>query len=289
MDKKDLYKKFGLEEPGHTPPDGVRREILGRIHDTLGFREKKVRRFRPALVAASLALVAGGVGATWLLSRRPATAETVAVPAGQVRHIILPDSSEVWLNAATRLTYGEDFRQNREVFLEDGEAFFKVRHDTTAPFVVHAGVIQTRVLGTTFRVKAYRELSNIRVSVVSGKVAVREGNKPLAILGKDQEITYSKTDRKTVETRVEAEETVQWQSGNVVLRSVSFEDIALAIGKAYDVTLVFDRETFSRCESSLVFNTHQSLTEVLDLLRDIQGINYHIQGKEVSISGTGCH
>lgn len=288
MDKKDLYKKFGLDDPG-IPPEGTREEILGRIHDTLGFREKKVRRFRPALVAASLALVAGGVGTAWLLSRRTAPAETVAVPAGQVRHILLPDSSEVWLNAASRLTYSGDFQHKREVFLEDGEAFFKVRHDTAAPFVVHAGAIQTRVLGTTFRVKAYRELSHIRVSVVSGKVAVREGDKPLAVLEKDQEITYSKENRKTVETRIEAEEAVQWQSGNVVLRSVSFEDIALAIGKAYDVTLVYDRATFSRCESSLVFNTHQSLTEVLDLLRDIQGIRYHIQGKEVRISGVACH
>ena len=49
--------------------------------------------------------------------------ESVAV---SDRMLVLPDSSEVWLKAGSRLSYNEDFSDDRCVWLE-GEAVFDVR------------------------------------------------------------------------------------------------------------------------------------------------------------------
>ncbi|PQA60363.1 hypothetical protein C5O19_12315 [Siphonobacter curvatus] len=290
MDKDDLYRQFGMEEPDEEPSSReLEQEILQRIHGTLGFEAPKVRRFRWAYgLAASIVLLISSVCVYYWMAR-DTQAISIQIPAGKVREITLPDGSVVWLNAATALHYAPDFNQNREVFLEDGEAFFRVVHDEKRPFVVHAGNVQTRVLGTTFRVKAYQALETMQVSVVTGKVAVSEGTKSLAVLEKNQEITYLKTEHKAIERTIDAAETVEWQTGNVVLKAVSFADIALAIENAYGVRVSFNRATFRNCVSSLAFQPQsQKLSEVLDLVKDIQGIQYEIKGKEVLISGTEC-
>ncbi|MES1249770.1 MAG: FecR domain-containing protein, partial [Chitinophaga rupis] len=72
----------------------------------------------------------------------------------QLRKVILPDSSVVWLNSATHLSVHPDFARHRELRLR-GEAFFEVRHDASHPFVVQAGNASTVVFGTAFNISAY--------------------------------------------------------------------------------------------------------------------------------------
>ena len=304
MSKEELYKKFGLDLPPDDPETihedkktGI--ELLNRIHKTLGFPSRRsvvfLRNLRPIAyaVAASIALaVAVFLGLNLRKSSLQLPTDiyvTISVPAGDVRKVVLPDQSVVWLNAASVFRYPKQFSKTREVFLDEGEGFFEVKRDTTSPFIVHASNLQTRVLGTSFRVKSYQALDNIKVSVVSGKVAVNEGNKPLAILEKDEEVTFNKRSKKPVETPVEATETIQWQSGNVVLKSVHFEDMILAIENSYGVKIIFDRDVFENCENSIRYSARQPLKEVLDLVKDIQDVTYEIKGKEVLIKGYGCN
>jgi ferric-dicitrate binding protein FerR (iron transport regulator) len=86
--------------------------------------------------------------------------------------VMLPDGSHVYLNAGTRLKYPDHFSDStREVYLE-GEAFFEVAHDSLHPFIVQAGQIATRVLGTSFNVRAYTDEPDMVVGVKTGKVKV---------------------------------------------------------------------------------------------------------------------
>lgn len=304
MSKEELYIKFGLDLPPDTSENDqenkkLRIELLNRINSTLGFRSNqgKIQPFKlihiSYSVAACLLLAIGTfIGFNLYQNTQTATSNelvTVRVPAGKVQKITLPDNSTVWLNAASVFRYHKTFGKIREVYLDEGEGFFEVKRDTTAPFIVHSSNLNTRVLGTSFRIKSYKELSNIKVSVVSGKVAVDEGDKPLAVLEKDQEITFDKVSKKPVETIVEAKETVEWQSGNVVLKSVHFEDMMLAIENSYGVKIDFNKAVFDKCENSIRFSTRQSLKEVLNLVSDIQDVTYEINGKEVIIKGYGCN
>jgi ferric-dicitrate binding protein FerR (iron transport regulator) len=69
---------------------------------------------------------------------------------GQVATIYLPDSTKVWLNINSSITYPAKF-QTREIALE-GEAFFSVEKDTT-DFTVTTRNTNVRVLGTKFNIK----------------------------------------------------------------------------------------------------------------------------------------
>jgi transmembrane sensor len=88
------------------------------------------------------------------------------------RVAVLPDGSEVTLAPESELRFSASFEgSQREVYLE-GEAFFNVSRDTARPFLVYTSQVVTKVLGTTFTVKAFREEKNITVAVRTGKVSV---------------------------------------------------------------------------------------------------------------------
>ena len=135
------------------------------------------KALRIAAVWAGILLLSGGIYLQWsrrssrkVVQSEPAFIE-VATGYEQVRKVLLPDSSIVWLNSATHLYYHPDFAGHREIKLV-GEAFFQVAPDAAHPFVVKAGNASAWVFGTAFNVSAYPRAGQLRISLQSGKVGV---------------------------------------------------------------------------------------------------------------------
>ncbi len=131
------------------------------------------------IAAAVLILLGGAMLGRTLHLRRDGTAtpdatmRAVATPQGQRATFRLPDGTRVMLGVASRLERSADFgARTRELYLT-GEAYFEVTHDEHRPFVVHAGDVVARDLGTEFVVRAYPDDPHARVVVRAGKVALR--------------------------------------------------------------------------------------------------------------------
>ena len=90
-----------------------------------------------------------------------------ATSTGAHRIIALVDQTTVELNTASQMRSTLD-ASKREVFLDRGEAYFDVAHDSSRPFVVHAGGQKIVVLGTKFAVRV--DDAKVTVSVVEGRV-----------------------------------------------------------------------------------------------------------------------
>lgn len=127
-------------------------------------------------VAAVLALpvVAALV---YLMVQRPAAQQshdiTLSTAYGYTMETVLPDSSRVWLNANSRLTYPSRFLADgsREVRL-CGEAYFEVRSDREHPFRVRSGAVTVTATGTQFNVNSYPRSKSVSVTLVDGSVSV---------------------------------------------------------------------------------------------------------------------
>ncbi len=127
--------------------------------------------WKPAAIAASLMLMVG-LGTLQLGRFHTAPAVVTAkydTPVGGRETVPLADGSRIELNTRTVIRTGVS-KQKREVWLDNGEAFFEVAHDAAHPFVVHAGPKQITVLGTKFSVR--REGDKVTVSVLEGRVRV---------------------------------------------------------------------------------------------------------------------
>src|SRR5690606_5004009 len=82
------------------------------------------------------------------------------------------------------LNYPKEFGETREVHLE-GEGFFDIKHDPTRPFVVTSGNLTTTVLGTAFNIRALPNDDRIVVTVIRGKVQVKDGERVLGVIADD--------------------------------------------------------------------------------------------------------
>ena len=124
------------------------------------------RTFAWAGLAAALAF---GSFFGWRTLRPPPAIHYTTTVAGYER-ARLDDGSTLELNAASAVRV-QFTPAERRVQLESGEAHFAVAHDTARPFIVSAGPIAVRAVGTAFNVR-YTAGGDIEVTVTEGKVSV---------------------------------------------------------------------------------------------------------------------
>jgi len=144
-------------------------ELESRL--ALPARKDSIRLF-PLLakIAASLLLlIAAWFYLPGLLTDAPLSVRTLA---SEQRLVILPDSTHVWLNAGATLTYPKTFTDAHRLVSLQGEAFFEVTKDPNKPFIIETASTETKVLGTSFNVKALGN-SPVTVTVATGKVQFR--------------------------------------------------------------------------------------------------------------------
>lgn len=236
----------------------------------------KIFPLRPwqAAAAACLLLVASAI---WLARQSrhgsPALVE-IRNPAGKIQAIRLPDSSKVWLNAASTIRYSPDFgKSSREVYLE-GEGYFDVTKDDAHPFLVHSGPLTTTVLGTRFDVKSFPGEPQAEVSVISGKVSVGDSTRVLDVLTAARQLKADARTGKSTTVTIDTSEIVGWRQGRLQFSGETMEEIAASLGRWYNVEFVFaNPETLHR-RYYLNFDNTISLQQMLTALEETTDLNF---------------
>lgn len=152
----------------------VKSRMLRNIMEQITYQPRKRRVYRGVAAAAVLLLLGGGLAKLlfWPASTSQPVVYKVATAAGERKIIQLPDSTRVWLGPRSELQYSAAFgKDNRDVTLS-GEGFFDVTAKAELPFVLHTGELATKVLGTEFNVEAYPGETQVKVTLLSGGVAL---------------------------------------------------------------------------------------------------------------------
>jgi len=211
---------------------------------------------------------------------------------GKVTRMLLPDSTEIWLNSGSSISFPKNLQHAslRTVRLK-GEAFFKVKRDPQHPFIVQSLNIQTRVLGTSFNISAWSGRQT-EVTVLTGKVAVSRdsaGKQSAAIhLLPDQRAIYGLSTAKLFLENVEdARASMGWTKGKMIFDQLPVKDVFDAIERKYAVKISTD-QSFSGCKLTAKFE-NVSLNEVLQTLQATLGIRYTINKQTIYIKGGKCN
>jgi ferric-dicitrate binding protein FerR (iron transport regulator) len=246
------YDSFGysenikpLNDPDHA--DQIEKKLLEKLQEHIQRQPvvKKITVWRYSIAASFL--LAGillfifhrNQRQQLLLSSRVIVYDTIATLPGELKKVKLPDSSEVWMNAGSRLRYiSGSFTKSREIYLDQGEAFFSVVKDPKRPFQVHTPLVTTRVLGTSFNIKAYAQLNYTSVLVKTGrvKVSVNSGKKS-SLVTADQGLVYDKLSDTLLRKDLPGREAGSWIDGNTALHEVSFKELALIFYNRYQLKL----------------------------------------------------
>src|SRR5688572_26161999 len=113
--------------------DVVYQRMLKRLQDSLAIKRSRLYWLTPLRAAAMIAAVLISLALFYGWPASPIKYTAITNNSGQIRHVRLPDKSNVWLNAATTLRYADAFNEHRQLQL-DGEAYFDVTHDPDHPF-----------------------------------------------------------------------------------------------------------------------------------------------------------
>lgn len=262
-----------------------------KIIDSITLRKNKsfVHLFRIAAALLVVLLVVGAISYNIDLTKEHVAKELLRVESGH-RLVLLPDSSTVILNEGSELTFPKTFDgiMIREVFLT-GEGFFDVRHDREKPFIVHAGNLQTKVLGTAFNIRAYRNQAEIIVTVRRGKVQVSDDDKLIGIISQDQQITFNKTRNASAQTAIESENTVRWAEQDIFFDDVTLAQAVARLDERFGVKIEFANIRISQCRFTATFIRGENLKEILEVICEFNHAVIEMQGNDrIVIDGPGC-
>jgi len=201
-------------------------------------RDSVSRSWRMAIasVAVGCLLVGGGLFVRHIAPTRAIhthAGKTYTTIDGQRATVTLADGSRVTLAPHTVLHVGEAFGHETRVVELTGEAYFDVPATSRLPFVVRSGAITTRVLGTAFDVRHYADDRDVRVAVVSGKVAVSRHAHGSPVTVTAGMIAFA-TDSSTTTTSVDRmDHYTGWTDGKLVFEQTPVTTMLVTVGHWY--------------------------------------------------------
>jgi transmembrane sensor len=206
-------------------------------------------------------------------------------PYGQRSKITLPDSSVVFLGAASKIRFPEKFTGNTRTVELEGEAFFDIVHKAEQPMIVRSGTVQSRDLGTSFKITAFKD-QPYQVQVTSGKVSMeRLDNQKatrLADLSPGEMATW---DEKAVTTaKIEIEDVDGWKEGRLVFNAMPLQELAKEIERFYGVSIKFRNPARRKVHVTTVLTINDTpVNRIMKALSVSANFRYTINGKEILI------
>lgn len=234
-----------------------------------------------------MAFILGGLGYYFLKSFQDNMSKTTLVqhsaPIGSRTFIITPDSSRIWLNAGTILSYNNTFNNhNREVYLS-GEAYFEIKRKEKLPFIVNTEDVSVRVLGTSFMITSYPEDEMIQTYLEKGEIMleVEDENKEFQMLPGEQ-VVYQKTSKqldiiKNVHPNIAA-----WRYGKIYFHNKPLKDIAKNIERCFGVKIRIATTQLEQVNLTMEFE-EEGIDEILNYISKIANVQIIKENKQYVI------
>jgi transmembrane sensor len=213
----------------------------------------------------------------------------VVIPYGKKSELVLADGTKVWLNAGSRLAFPSRFTKNtREVFLE-GEACFEVAKNEKQPFIVKAGSLDVKVLGTHFNVSAYPADATIETVLLEGSVAVEKPKafglgKTEVVLKPSQKASFKKEQREfKVTDEADVDIYIAWTYGWLKYNRESLSSVLRKVERYYNVEIQLPANYPGDDLITGKLDLKESLDAVMVVLADASRFEYRISGNKVYI------
>jgi transmembrane sensor len=218
----------------------------------------KLNRWFPISIAASLALMA----LSYFLFFNPTT---ISTQMAETKIYVLPDGSEVFLNADSKISFKKNiWKLNRSLTLE-GEAFFKVKKGSR--FTVISSAATVAVLGTSFNVNV--RPNAVEISCFTGKVKVSRDE--AAVILTKGEFTQIENDSLIPPAKFEIDKMATWRNGEFYFDSKPLSTVIAELERQFNVTIEFEGDT-SRLYTGY-FNI-KTLDEALSMVFKPMSLNY---------------
>lgn len=232
---EEIYQlgKFPFEEENLV----VRAERrLGRRLEQENQKKQEVFKLRSVLryAAAIVGVMVLAAGLAYWFRNKAEELVVASAAHGQVREMLLPDGTKVWLNQSSVLKYPRAFEgKERHVYL-DGEAYFEVARNHEKPFMVKSPAMDVRVLGTSFNIKCRPDNSFAETTLIEGEVEVKDkSDKGRITLLPGQKAVLNRVTGRMQVKQVDPKMEIVWHNDLIPFEKSSIFQIAAALERFY--------------------------------------------------------
>ncbi|MCL3780654.1 FecR family protein [Prolixibacteraceae bacterium JC049] len=214
--------------------------------------------------------------------------QTVENTQGMRTSMLLPDSTRVWLNAGSSIKYPVQFSKNIRKVKVQGEAFFDVKHAADHPFVVGLKHLRVRVLGTRFNVQNYSDEDEIAVTLEQGSVELLTNGKSARAITRmkpNHHAIFNKKERKLSLTSQNIAKYISWIDGILYFEEDNMPLVVKKLQRRFNVNIKWNPKEWEDFSLNGSFKD-ESLTQVLDLLKYTDGLDYKVQLGKKRKNGT---
>lgn len=285
-EENEIWHESGLKTKyEHFQPDKAWPEISSK----LGIGERRSapiiilnkNHFSLLIVAATIALLVAIGGLTIRFIEKNSAgkftiaATTVRTDEGEKAHILLADSTCVFMNSGSTMEYPTDYNIKERKVKLSGEAFFDVRTNPGKPFVVQLGRMSVSATGTRFNILSYGNESRIETTLEEGKIQVSiAGQETIDIKSGQQVVYFVKTDKAIIRD-VSTETYTSWKENKLRFDDTSFEEVLRKIARRYNVTFEIRNRDLLELKYTATF-IDESIEDVMQMLKTVSPINYKI-------------
>ncbi|ATL49276.1 hypothetical protein COR50_20020 [Chitinophaga caeni] len=203
---------------------------------------------------------------------------TISTPIGRTFRVMLPDSTKVWLNAASSITYPTAFNTNTREVSITGEAYFEVTHRPDIVFRVKAGTEILEDLGTSFNVNTYNDEPVQKTTLVEGKLKIRN-----VILEENDQVSIHGNGKLVLDHNVDVENILAWKNGHFRFNSVDIYSIMRQVSRWYGVAVEYQTATSIGETFSGGISRDVKLSELLHILEVTGKLNFEMRDKTIII------
>lgn len=209
---------------------------------------------------------------------------TIITPKGGEYRLNLPDGTQIWVNASSKVKYPLNFAEfSRELELE-GEAYFDVKNKALGknklPFIVYSGKQKLEVLGTVFNVNNYN--GNVQTTLLEGSVKLSFNGKGNYFLKPEEQANYNEENNSVQIEKVDPFYTIAWKNEKFAFENASIYKVMESIGRWYDVEVRYEGDL-----SSVVFNgtisRYEDFNKLLNIIELTGQIKFEVVGRRVVV------
>ncbi len=242
---------------------------------------------------------------------------TIESSRGAMSVVVLPDGTRVWLNSGSKLLYDKEYNENQRMVTLVGEAYFDVITNPSKPFVVRAGKLAIKAMGTSFNVKAYPEDYSVVTTLVKGKVIIEgkdNNNKDFAVwMQPKQTLTYfenkkdfiaikkdpakanviftqnEKSNQIVMEElsiikvkKVKTELYTSWRDANWVIEKQNLYNLARQLERRYSVVIDLRSENIKNFHFSGTIQ-NETIEQIMEIMRNTMPLKFSMEKGKIIV------
>lgn len=200
---------------------------------------------------------------------------TLSTPMGGQYKLVLPDGSDVWLNAASSITFPTAFIGEERKVTITGEVYFEVAHNARQPFHVKVNAVDVEVLGTHFNINGYGDESFVKTTLLEGSVKINDQGKTVLLKPGEQARASELTDESISITTPDIDEVMAWKNGRFHYDNADLKTIMRQVMRWYDVEVEYKGNVPVRYFTADI-SRNNNLSAILKIL-ELSNIHFRLE------------